>query len=524
MAYADKRAGQRLESMDARFASWRRRYPDATGGDRQVAGWDEASCGRPGARRRGSRPTSAGPPGSRRPMSGRLAWTGAALRAAADGAGRRMTTSPLAYFWGDDDFAMGGAVDRLAAALAAEGGAPLERWDLRGERNGVDRLLGQLRERIATPVMFGGGTLAVVSNAGAADRSATTAATRSSAPSRPWRPGNALVDPRRDASRAPKGRRARRLAKAVAAAGGYVREFQSPKGDSLAGWIEREARERGIDLGPGAANELAERVGGFVQQNDAERRSRRGPRRSELDKLALYRGPAPITVDDVRALVAEAVPGTVWGFVDAVGERQGRPGRWRCSRTCSTTTPEPVLLVVLHRRVRELLEIGDRVGERRDACRPSPRRMGIKSEFRVQDLRGQAAGWTIAELTDALDGLLELDAMVKHAPGAGRGRRAAPTGVHALGDGPRGAPRAALGQGRAGRPAPAVSRRRTRPVPGRRGRSRWRRRSGPRPGRAARSGPGRCRAASSPRTGRRGSRSTAARSGRATGTSCRTGS
>ncbi len=42
VAYADKRAGQRLESMDARFASWRRRYPD---------GWDDddlAGCSRPG--------------------------------------------------------------------------------------------------------------------------------------------------------------------------------------------------------------------------------------------------------------------------------------------------------------------------------------------------------------------------------------------------------------------------------------------------------------------------------------------
>src|SRR5687768_9582288 len=34
VAYADKRAGQRLESMAARFASWRRRYPD---------GWDAAA-------------------------------------------------------------------------------------------------------------------------------------------------------------------------------------------------------------------------------------------------------------------------------------------------------------------------------------------------------------------------------------------------------------------------------------------------------------------------------------------------
>ena len=34
VAYADKRGGQRLESLDARFASWRRRYP---------SGWDTAT-------------------------------------------------------------------------------------------------------------------------------------------------------------------------------------------------------------------------------------------------------------------------------------------------------------------------------------------------------------------------------------------------------------------------------------------------------------------------------------------------
>jgi hypothetical protein len=36
VAYADKRAGQRLESMAERFASWRRRYPSA-------GGWDDAT-------------------------------------------------------------------------------------------------------------------------------------------------------------------------------------------------------------------------------------------------------------------------------------------------------------------------------------------------------------------------------------------------------------------------------------------------------------------------------------------------
>ena len=39
VAYADKRAGQRLESMDERFASWTRRYPLGA-----KHGWDEATA------------------------------------------------------------------------------------------------------------------------------------------------------------------------------------------------------------------------------------------------------------------------------------------------------------------------------------------------------------------------------------------------------------------------------------------------------------------------------------------------
>jgi len=41
VAYADKRAGQRLESMETRFASWRRRYPRVVLVEGGVTGWDE---------------------------------------------------------------------------------------------------------------------------------------------------------------------------------------------------------------------------------------------------------------------------------------------------------------------------------------------------------------------------------------------------------------------------------------------------------------------------------------------------
>jgi len=83
VAYADKRAGQRLESLDARFAGWRARYPRIdTGGDRRVAGLDEASVEvmrRRAARLEADVCRAAGiTPAEVR----RLRWTGPALHAA----------------------------------------------------------------------------------------------------------------------------------------------------------------------------------------------------------------------------------------------------------------------------------------------------------------------------------------------------------------------------------------------------------------------------------------------------------
>ncbi len=83
VAYADKRAGQRLESMDARFASWRRRYPNLTGGDRQVAGWDDAAMQAVRARAARLEADVCRAAGIAPADVRRLAWTGDALRAAA---------------------------------------------------------------------------------------------------------------------------------------------------------------------------------------------------------------------------------------------------------------------------------------------------------------------------------------------------------------------------------------------------------------------------------------------------------
>jgi DNA polymerase III subunit delta len=325
-----------------------------------------------------------------------------------------MSVSPLLYIWGNDELLATRAVDRLAAALAAEGGVPLDRWDVRGQRNGAETLLANLQERIATPFMFGGGTMAVVTNVGALmvstdGRDSVLTSVRLLAP------GNALVFLEAARSGA-KGPTRKVLTDAITAAGGQILERSAPKkGGDLAGWITAEARDRGISLEKGAAIELAGRVGGFVDQGDAERRYQTLTASTELDKLALYRGTALITVDDVRSLVAEAMPGTIWGFVDAVGERKPEAALASLERLLEATA-EPVLLVVLHRRIRELIELGDRLAG--GASLPmAAKAIAITSEYRARKLAEQTRLWTTDELTDALHGLLELDAQVKGAPG-----------------------------------------------------------------------------------------------------------
>jgi len=327
-----------------------------------------------------------------------------------------MTTSPLGYFWGDDELAAARAVEALQATLAAETGASPERWELRGDRNRAAEQIARLGERIATPAMFGGGSMVVVSNPGplvqaTEHRAAFLAAIGLVAP------GNALIvlDATQSGAKAPS---LKRVADAVVAAGGAIRRYESPRRGALAGWIEAEARRLGLALATGTAKALAERIGGFVDLNDVERRHQTRIAAVELEKLALYRGDAPITADDVRALVAEAVPGSVWAFTDTIGERRAAAALELMNRLLDDT-PEPVLLAVLHRRVRELLELGDRLaaGERLAAAAKA---MGIANEFRAQTLAAQAKLWSTDALTAALDGLLELDAMVKGAPGSGQ--------------------------------------------------------------------------------------------------------
>ena len=136
---------------------------------------------------------------------------------------------------------------------------------------------------------------------------------------------------------------------------------------------------------------------------------------AELRKLALYRPYDPVTEDDVRALVPEVVPDSTWAFLDAVADRRVRQAGPLLDRLLATT-PEPVILAQLHRRLRELLIVADLVAEH---VPPGQLVKAIGGHpFRAQKLAEQARAWMPSELQSALEGVLGLDAMVKGAAGS----------------------------------------------------------------------------------------------------------
>jgi DNA polymerase III delta subunit len=318
----------------------------------------------------------------------------------------------LAYFRGDDGYSIDRAVDAIARRMEEGSGAPPERWRTRGD----DTNAAIITERVATAPMFGGGTLAVVADPAPLlrskhEREALEHALRSVAP------GNALVllgtsdigkQEKRPAA-------LRNLETAVLKAGGDARTFEAPTAGGLAAWIEARATELGTRLAPGAAKELARRVGGFVREGDVDRRGQGSLAVAELRKLALYRPYDPVTEEDVRALVADAIPDSTWAFLDAVAERRARQAGPLLDRLLAST-PEPVVIAQLHRRLRELLIAADLVEQR--ASPTDMVRMIGGHPFRVQKLAEQARAWSVAELEAALEGVLELDAMVKGAKGS----------------------------------------------------------------------------------------------------------
>ena len=335
---------------------------------------------------------------------------------------------PLAYLWGEDAWSIERAARDYRAALEADAGQPFDVWrapsdddESGGEGGGAGgasdgavkkktRALDEIAQHLATATLFGGGTLVIVRQPGWLLReSASRERLLTMLPE--VAPGNALCFTELLAQGGKPSAPSTEMRNTIEALGGQVREYQALNAARMEGWINERARELDITLAPGAARLLAERVGAYVREGDVDRRRMSELANAELEKLALYRPGGTVSSVDIEALVGEAVPGSTWAFLDALGSRSTQLASSLAAKLLNEATPLPVLITQIHRRLRELVVIRDHLAARTKV--PDIVRELKLNPYRAQKLSEQARTWSQEELDTAMQALYELDLLTK---------------------------------------------------------------------------------------------------------------
>lgn len=141
----------------------------------------------------------------------------------------------------------------------------------------------------------------------------------------------------------PKQRAAKRLADAVAAAGGEVLRFDAPSARQLPGWLAGEARRRGFELDAGAARLLAERSG------DSTTRLA-----TELDRLATWAEPGgSVAAEDLERMIADTSEEVVWALSDAIVDRDPAAALLAAERLADQGEAVTPLIYQAAKRLRE---------------------------------------------------------------------------------------------------------------------------------------------------------------------------
>jgi DNA polymerase III delta subunit len=326
----------------------------------------------------------------------------------------------LAYFWGEDSWSIERAAADFRKGLEEHAGQPFDVWRTSGDEDDSaaelavgkrrDRVIDGISERLSIAPMFSAGTLVVVRQPGSLIREAA-ARERVIKLIATLAPGNALVflDLLAAGGSGPAQQGA--LRDAVEAAGGVIKDFPALSRERMEGWITSRAGELEIRLAPGAARLLAERVGAYVREGDVDRRRMSEMASAELEKLALYRPNGTIAREDIDELVAEAVPGSTWAFLDALGSRRSSDAATLAGRLLDEATPIQVMTTQIHRRMRELIVVADHLAA---GTKPQDIVRELRLQpFRAQKLAEQARTWQQPELDQALSALLELDMLSK---------------------------------------------------------------------------------------------------------------
>jgi DNA polymerase-3 subunit delta len=182
----------------------------------------------------------------------------------------------------------------------------------------------------------------------------------------------------------------------VKAFGAEARVDCSPprRGREVAAFARAEAERQGVDLEPGAADLLAERVGPQLLML-----------RQEIAKAALLAGPGEtVSRAHVGVGTTDVAEEPIWDLTDAIGEGRGADALGVLARLLRAGSPPPVLLGALANHFRRLLRVR---GGGTLAAAPFVRRK----------LERQAGRYSERRLLACLDAIQQTDLALKGAGG-----------------------------------------------------------------------------------------------------------
>jgi DNA polymerase III delta subunit len=130
----------------------------------------------------------------------------------------------------------------------------------------------------------------------------------------------------------------------------------------------------------------------------------------ELEKLMLAIPTGPISLRAVDALVADRGVGSLFAFADAIVSRSGTLVSKHLLRAVSE--PGPMVVATLHRKMRDLAQIHGATVVEGASVATAARTIGMH-EFPAGKLAEAARKWSSTEIADAINGLVELDAISK---------------------------------------------------------------------------------------------------------------
>lgn len=178
-------------------------------------------------------------------------------------------------------------------------------------------------------------------------------------------------------------------------------EFRAITEADVPGWIISRAREKhDLDFDVDAARALGSAIGTDL-----------GVLSQELEKLADFVGDrGSVSLDDVRAAGTRLPSQDRWRWFDLVGERRFEEARRAVPVLLGQGESGVGLVIGL---TTQLLRIGIAI---RKGVSGLEAALPFHQKFLAKRVAGQARGWSVPEVDAALEGLLDVDRLLKASP------------------------------------------------------------------------------------------------------------